>query len=110
MVDPATGRPLFATRGIELACEACKENGKAHECVHMLHLVPSWQSAERHRKLKIMVRGAATGTTRRRLHVADLGRRVYGLLNVHAQVALGPVETAALEVGVEHVGVRLRVF
>ena len=66
MVDPATGRPLFATRCIELACEACKENGKAHECVHMLHLVPSWQSAERHRKLKIMVRGAATGTTRPR--------------------------------------------
>ena len=39
----------------ELACEACKEAGKAHECVHLLHLVPSWQSAERHRKLKIMM-------------------------------------------------------
>jgi len=60
MVDPATGRPLFATRCIELACETCKENGKAHECVHMLHLVPSWQSAERHRKLKIMVSPACT--------------------------------------------------
>ena len=45
------------TRSIELACEACKEAGKAAECVHMLHLVPSWQSAERHRKLKIMVSG-----------------------------------------------------
>ena len=56
MVDPATGRPLFTTRCIELVCEDCKENGKAHECVHMLHLVPSWQSAERHRKLRIMVR------------------------------------------------------
>jgi len=55
MVDPATGRPLFATRCIELACAKCKEDGKSHECVHMLHLVPSWQSAERHRKLKIMV-------------------------------------------------------
>lgn len=52
--DPATDRPLFMTRSIELACEACKEAGKAAECVHMLHLVPSWQSAERHRKLKIM--------------------------------------------------------
>ena len=60
MVDPATDRPLFATRCIELACEKCKEDGKAHECVHMLHLVPSWQSAERHRKLKIMV-GAVHG-------------------------------------------------
>ena len=25
------------------------------ECVHMLHLVPVWQSEERHRKLKIMM-------------------------------------------------------
>lgn len=55
MVDPATDRPLFVTRCIELACDKCKEDGKAHECVHMLHLVPSWQSAERHRKLKIMM-------------------------------------------------------
>lgn len=53
--DPATDRPLFATRCIELVCDKCKEDGKAHECVHMLHLVPSWQSAERHRKLKIMM-------------------------------------------------------
>ncbi len=55
MLDPATDRPLFMTRSIELACEKCKEEGKAHECVHMLHLVPSWQSAERHRKLKIIM-------------------------------------------------------
>lgn len=55
MLDPATDRPLFATRTIELACDKCKEEGKAHECVHLLHLVPSWQSAERHRKLKIMM-------------------------------------------------------
>ena len=55
MVDPATERPLFVTRSIELACEACKADGKAESCVHMLHLVPSWQSAERHRKLKIMM-------------------------------------------------------
>lgn len=55
MHDPATGRPLFTTRCIELCCEKCKEEGKSHECVHMLHLVPSWQSEERHRKLKIMM-------------------------------------------------------
>ena len=66
MIDPSTSRPLFTTRCIELCCEKCKEEGKSHECVHMLHLVPSWQSAERHRKLKIMmqdrpVRGAGAG-------------------------------------------------
>ena len=55
MKDPATERPLFATRCIELCCEDCKEAGKVAECVHLLHLVPSWQSEERHRKLKIMM-------------------------------------------------------
>ena len=55
MVDPATDRPLFAIRCIELCCEKCKEEGKQVECVHMLHLVPMWQSEERHRKLKIMM-------------------------------------------------------
>ena len=55
MLDPATGRPLFVCRCIELCCEACKENGRAHECNHLLHLVPRWQSEERHRKLKIMM-------------------------------------------------------
>jgi len=55
MVDPGTDRPLFAIRCIELCCERCKAEGKQAECVHMLHLVPMWQSEERHRKLKIMM-------------------------------------------------------
>jgi hypothetical protein len=55
MVDPDTDRPLFQTRCIELACEACIADGKGHECVHLLHLVPQWQSAERHRKLRVMM-------------------------------------------------------
>jgi len=60
MQDPATGRPLFVTRSIELCCEKCKEDGKSHECVHMLHLVPSWQSQERHRKLHVMMQVACS--------------------------------------------------
>jgi len=55
MVDPGTDRPLFAIRCIELCGERCKEEGKQAECVHMLHLVPMWQSEERHRNLKIMM-------------------------------------------------------
>lgn len=55
LVDPATDRPLFVTRQIELACAKCKEDGKSAECVHMLHLVPSWQESEKHRRLKIMM-------------------------------------------------------
>lgn len=44
MVDPATERPLFTVRSIELACEKCKLAGKAQSCVHLLHLVPRWHS------------------------------------------------------------------
>jgi hypothetical protein len=55
MIDPCTGRACFTTRCIELVCAQCKESGRSHECVHMLHLVPRWQSAEKHRKLKIMM-------------------------------------------------------
>lgn len=55
MIDPATDRNLFTVRSIELSCEKCKEDGKAHECVHMLHLVPRWHSEERHRKLKVIM-------------------------------------------------------
>ncbi len=55
MIDPATERPLFAIRCIELCCDRCKAEGKQIECVHMLHLVPMWQSEERHRKLKGMM-------------------------------------------------------
>ena len=51
--DKATGLPLFTVMQIELACAKCKEDGKAADCVHLLHLIPRWQSSERHRKLKV---------------------------------------------------------
>lgn len=54
--DISVCRPLFTTRCIELCCQKCKDEGKSAECVHMLHLVPSWQSAERHRKLKVFAK------------------------------------------------------
>ena len=53
MTDPATDRALFATRCIELCCEDCTEKGATASCNHLLHLVPSWQSEERHCKLKV---------------------------------------------------------
>ena len=58
MIDPATERPLFAIRCIELCCARCKAEGKQIEVVHMLHLVSMWQSEEWHRKLKIMMQGS----------------------------------------------------
>ncbi len=53
--DKATGLPLFTVMQIELACAKCREDGKAVDCVHLLHLVPRWQSSERHRKLKTVM-------------------------------------------------------
>lgn len=40
MKDKVTNQPVFTFLSIELACAACKADGKASECVHMLHLVP----------------------------------------------------------------------
>ena len=56
MRDRTTGAPLFTVLAVELACAACKAGGKPEECVHMLHLVPRWQSADRHQKLKVITR------------------------------------------------------
>ena len=55
MRDKVTHEPIFTFLSIELACAACKAEGKASECVHMLHLVPRWQSADRHVKLKTIM-------------------------------------------------------
>ena len=55
MRDRTTGAPLFTVLAVELACAACKAGGKPEECVHMLHLVPRWQSADRHVKLRTVM-------------------------------------------------------
>ena len=53
--DKATGLALFTVLQVELACAKCKDEGKATDCVHLLHLVPRWQSSERHRRLKTVM-------------------------------------------------------
>ena len=55
MRDKTTNLPLFTTLSVTLACNACREDGKAAECPHMLHLVPRWQSGDRHMKLKTVM-------------------------------------------------------
>jgi hypothetical protein len=59
MKDPSTNEPMFTSFSVELACEACKEAGKATECKHMLHLVPTWQSSSKHIKLKTIMQVSA---------------------------------------------------
>ena len=55
MRDKITGLPLFTSISVQLACRKCIEEGKAAACVHMLHLVPRWQSSDRHVKLKTIM-------------------------------------------------------
>lgn len=55
MRDKTTNLPLFTTLSVTLACAACREEGKGAECPHMLHLVPRWQSGDRHLKLKTVM-------------------------------------------------------
>ena len=55
MRDRHTSQSLFTCLSIQLACEKCKDEGKAADCIHMLHLVPRWQSGERHMRLKVIM-------------------------------------------------------
>lgn len=55
MKDKQTGKPMFQVLSVQLACDRCKEEGKAAECIHLLHLVPRWQSGSRHTRLKIIM-------------------------------------------------------
>ena len=55
MVDPGTNQSIFTCLSVQLACSACRAEGKAVDCVHMLHLVPRWQSSERHVRLKTIM-------------------------------------------------------
>ena len=42
-LDPQTQLPVFKSIQIQLACQACIDAEKAHECVHLQHLIPRWQ-------------------------------------------------------------------
>lgn len=59
MRDKVSGLPLFTSISVQLACRKCIEDGKAAACVHMLHLVPRWQSSDRHVKLKTIMQARA---------------------------------------------------
>ena len=55
MRDKITGLPLFTSIRVQLACKKCIAEGHTASCVHMLHLVPRWQSSDRHVKLKTIM-------------------------------------------------------
>jgi hypothetical protein len=45
----------FFSIQIELACKACQDDGQSASCRHLLHLIPRWQSSERHIRLKTIM-------------------------------------------------------
>ena len=55
MKDRMTGQPMFTCLSVQLACPKCRDEGKAADCIHLLHLVPRWQSGERHMRLKTIM-------------------------------------------------------
>jgi hypothetical protein len=55
MKDKSTGKPMFSILSVVLACDKCRDEGKATECIHLLHLVPRWQSGVRHTRLKTIM-------------------------------------------------------
>lgn len=55
MRNKTTGAPLFNIYQVQLACDACIEKGQASQCVHRLHLIPRWQSSDRHELLKTVM-------------------------------------------------------
>lgn len=55
MRNKTTGAPLFNIYQVQLACDACIEKGCASQCVHRLHLIPRWQSSDRHELLKTVM-------------------------------------------------------
>ena len=65
--DPLTGLPMFKSVQIQLACQACIEAEKAHECVHMNHLIPRWQDSDKHRRLKTIMSDRPVGLFARAL-------------------------------------------
>lgn len=49
------GKPLFKVMPIGLACEACKEAGKAADCQHKLDALPRWRSEESQRLQRLLL-------------------------------------------------------
>jgi hypothetical protein len=77
--DKATGLPMFSVMQVQLACDKCKEDGKATDCVHMLHLVPRWQSSDKHVKLKTIMQDRPGMS----LVCCDYGWCLSGLIPTH---------------------------
>lgn len=51
------GEPVFASKHIHLACEACREAEIAHKCNHNKHMLPGWSSERKRKKVNHIMKG-----------------------------------------------------
>jgi hypothetical protein len=51
------GEPVFASKHIHLACEACREAEVAHKCNHNKHMLPGWSSERKRKKVNHIMKG-----------------------------------------------------
>ena len=54
-VDPVSNTPLFKSVQIQLACQACIDAERGHECTHNMHLIPAWHTQEKHDRLRTIM-------------------------------------------------------
>lgn len=69
MTHPKTGKPLFLTAIIELSCDRCKTQGRAHMCRHKMKYLPPWKSRKNQDVTDMLLRDQATTITRESMGV-----------------------------------------
>ena len=104
-VDPLSHLPVFKSIQIQLACQACIDAEKAHECVHLQHLIPRWQDEEKHRRLKTIM------SDRPDLINSELGgMAVAGTDQCFKQVRLSVAYTAVVSIILTHYSFQFSLF
>ena len=54
-IDPVSNAPLFKSVQIQLACQACIDAERGHECTHNMHLIAAWHTQEKHDRLRTIM-------------------------------------------------------
>lgn len=71
MRHPKTGKPLFLTAIIELSCDRCKTQGRAHMCRHKMKYLPPWKSRKNQDVTDMLLRDQATTIARESMGVVS---------------------------------------
>jgi hypothetical protein len=66
---PRTGEPIFLTAVMELACDRCKKNNRAHLCRHRMKYLPPWKSRDKQDIMDMMLSDQVTTIVRENMGV-----------------------------------------